>query len=95
MPRPPRRRPAPPDDRQVVIPFPRARTARYSPEQMAKASVAKRPSPVGQPDKVELAVKLVVRRDVAERLTARAIREGRKIEALMQDILGDAAADRI
>jgi len=32
---------------------------------------------------------------VAERLAARAIREGRKIEALMQDILGDAAADRV
>jgi len=95
MPGPPRRRPARVDDRQVVIPLPRRAGARYTPEQLAKASIAKRPSPVGQPDKVELAVKLVVLREVAERLAARAIREGRKIEALMQDILGDAAADRI
>lgn len=35
--------------------------------------MAKRPSPVGQPAKVELTVKLVVRREVAGRLTAHAI----------------------
>lgn len=51
----------------------------------------KRPSPVGQPTKVELAVKLVVSRAAAERLTARAVREGRKLEALMQEILEGAA----
>jgi hypothetical protein len=42
----------------------------------------KRPSPAGQPDKFELTLKLVLPRVVAERLTARAIREGRKLEAL-------------
>ena len=45
----------------------------------------KRPSPVGQPAKVELTVKLVVSRAVAECLTARAIREERKLEALIQE----------
>jgi hypothetical protein len=52
----------------------------------------KRPSPVGQPAKVELTVKLVVSRAVAERLTARAIREERKLEALIPEILEGAAA---
>ena len=95
MPGPRRRRPPPNDDRQVVIPLPCRAESRYTPEQLARASMAKRPSPVGQPEKVELAMKLVVPREVAERLAARAIREGRKIEALVQDILGDAAADRV
>ena len=52
----------------------------------------KRPSPVGQPAKVELTVKLVVSRAAAERLTARAIREERKLEALIQETLEGAAA---
>ena len=62
-----------------------------TPEQLAKAVVAKRPIPVGQPAKVELVVNLVVSRAAAERLTARAIREGRKLEALMGEILEGAS----
>ena len=50
-----------------------------------------RPRPVGQPANVELAVTLVVSRTAAERLTARAGREGRKLEALIQEILEEAA----
>src|SRR4030095_9041401 len=49
-------------------------------------------APVGQPTKVEISVRLVVPRPVLERLTARGIREGRKLEALMQEILEDGAA---
>ena len=52
---------------------------------------AKRPRPVAQPAEVELAVKLVLSRTAAERLTARAALEGRKLEALIQEILEDAA----
>ena len=62
-----------------------------TPEQIAKVVTAKRPSPVGQPAKVELTLRLVLPRDVAERLTARAIRETRKLEALIQEILEGAA----
>jgi hypothetical protein len=47
----------------------------------------RRPSPVGQPDKVELTLKIVLPRAVAERLTTRAIREERKLDALIQEIL--------
>ena len=52
---------------------------------------ARRPRPVRQPAEVELAVKLVLSRTAAERLTARAGREGRKLEALIQEILEGAA----
>ena len=52
---------------------------------------ARCPRPVRQPAEVELAVNLVLSRTVAERLTARAGREGRKLEALIQEILEGAA----
>jgi hypothetical protein len=48
-------------------------------------------SPAGQPDKFELTLKLVLPRVVAERLTARAIRETRRLEAIIQEILEGAA----
>ena len=52
---------------------------------------AKRPRPLAQASEVKLAVKLVLSRTTAERLTARAIREARKLEALIQEILEGAA----
>jgi hypothetical protein len=42
---------------------------------------------VRQPTKVELAIKVILPRGVAERLTARAIREARKFEAVIAEIL--------
>jgi hypothetical protein len=54
---------------------------------------ARRPSPVGQPDKVELTLKIVLPGAVAERLTTRAIREERKLEALIQEILEGATKE--
>ena len=52
---------------------------------------AKRLKPVAQAAEVKLAVKLVLSRTTAERLTARARREGRKLGALIQEILERAA----
>jgi hypothetical protein len=52
---------------------------------------AKRPRPVAEPAEVELAVKLVLSRTATERLTARAGREGRNLETLIEEILEDAA----
>ena len=50
----------------------------------------KPPSPVGQPTKVEISLRLVLPRPVLERLTAQAIREGRNIEAVVAEILAAA-----
>jgi hypothetical protein len=46
---------------------------------------------VGTPDKAEITVRLVLARAVLERLHARAVRETRKLEALIQEILEGAA----
>ena len=87
MPRPPRR---PGDPPATVTPLPRATRARPTAEEIARAAVAKRPSPLGQPDKVELPLRLVLSRTAFERLTARAIRQGRKVEALIEELLETA-----
>ena len=52
--------------------------------------MAKLKSPVGFPDKAELTPRLSLPRAVVERLSARAMREGRKLEALIQAILEGA-----
>jgi hypothetical protein len=65
----------------------RRRRSRRRPEQLAKAAVAKRPSPVGRPDKVEVTFRFTLPRDVMERLTARAIRERRSIESVVAEML--------
>jgi hypothetical protein len=61
------------------------------PEQVAKAVVAKRPSPPGFPDRAEITFRISLPRRTLERLTASAIREERKLEALVQEILEAAA----
>ena len=53
----------------------------------AKAAVAKLASPVGQPHKVTMAVKVVLHRGAAEQLTLRAIREGKNIALVLQDMI--------
>ena len=90
MPRP-RRAPSP-DERQAALPLAKApaRRALPSPEEVAKIVTDKRPSPVGQPTRVEISLRLVLPRPVLERLSARAIREGRNIEGLIQEILEGA-----
>jgi hypothetical protein len=56
-----------------------------SPEEVARKAVARRPTtPSGR---VSYTLTLPLPRDVAERLTAGAIREGRAIEALVMEIL--------
>jgi hypothetical protein len=58
-----------------------------TPEQLAKAAVAKRPKVLGRPDRVEVVLRFTLPRDVMERLTARAIREGRSIESVVAELL--------
>ena len=88
MPRGPRRRPPSPDERQAALPLPAGRRAAPTPEQTAKIVTDKRKSPPGQPDKAEITLRLVLPRAVLERLSARAIREGRNVEAVVAEILG-------
>jgi hypothetical protein len=90
MPRAPRRSPPSPDERQAALPLPAARRKAPTPEQIAKTVTDKRPSPPGQPTKVEITLRLVLPRAVLERLSVRAIREGRNIEGLIQEILEGA-----
>ena len=77
------------DPRQVPLPLAKApaRRATSTPEQVAKAVTDKRPSPVGQPTKVEITLRLVLPRSVLERLGAQAIRDGRNVEAVIAEIL--------
>ena len=87
MPRP-RREPSP-DERQAALPLAKApaRRAAPTPEQTAKIVTDKRKSPPGQPDKAEITLRLVLPRAVLERLSARAIREGRNVEAVVAEML--------
>jgi hypothetical protein len=59
-----------------------------SPEHLAKTVTDKRPRPPA--DKAELTLRLVLPRAVLERLSARAIREERRVETLVQEILEKA-----
>ncbi len=87
----PRREPSP-DARQAPLPLAKAPARRTAPtpEQVAKAVTDKRPSPPGQPTKVEISLRLALPRAVLERLSARAIREGRNVEAVVTEILAAA-----
>lgn len=90
MPRSARRPAPPPDDRQAALPLAKApaRRAAPTPEEIAKTVTDRNPSPPGQLDKAEITLRLVLPRTVLERLRARAIREGRRLEGLVAEILG-------
>lgn len=86
MPRPPRRRPAPSDERQAALPLSDPWLP-PTPDQVAKKAVAKRPTVPGRPDRLEVTFRFTLARALMERLTARAIREGRSVEAIVAEIL--------
>jgi hypothetical protein len=93
MPRPRRREPSP-DERQAALPLAKApaRRAAPTPEAIAKTVTDRDPRPVGQPELAAITLRLAVPRAVLERLRARAIRETRKLEAIIQEILEEGAA---
>ncbi len=88
MPRP-RRRPTD-DPAQAALPLTAGKPSRETPEQLARRLVSRRPSPPGLPHRVELTLKISLPRVLVERLTARAIREGRSIEQLLTEIIEGA-----
>jgi hypothetical protein len=92
MPRPPRRRSPEPDDRQSALPLSDPRRP-LTPEQVAKKAVAKRPSPAGRPDKVEVTLRLALPRALMERLSARAIREQKSLELIVHELIEEADAE--
>ena len=62
--------------------------------QPARRVTDPRPSPPGQREKAEITLPLVVRRAVLERLSARAIREGRNLPDIVAELL-DPSAERV
>ena len=59
-----------------------------APEQAAKAYIARRAKPSVVPGHVKLTFTLDLRRELAERLSAEAIRNGINMEAVILDIVG-------
>jgi hypothetical protein len=74
-------------------PRPGPRKRRATSAQIAKTVTDKRPSPPGQPDQAEITLRLVLPRAVLERLSARTIREERKLEALVSECWVGRAAN--
>lgn len=58
-----------------------------TPEQAARAATEHETSGTVSPDKVKLTLTLYLSRQQAEHLTAKAIREGKNLEALVAEIL--------
>jgi hypothetical protein len=56
-------------------------------DQVAKAAVARRAKPSAIPGRVKLTFTLDLSRELAERLSARAIREAKNLEGVIADIL--------
>jgi hypothetical protein len=56
-------------------------------EQAARLAIARRGQRAGTSDKVRLALTIFLTRDKAERLSARAIREQKNLEAVVAEIL--------
>ena len=67
--------------------------ADLDPEKAVKLAIARRAKPSSVPDHVRLVLTLELRRELAEKLSERAIREERNIEAIMIALL-EAAAKR-
>jgi hypothetical protein len=63
-----------------------------TPEAIAKTVTDRDASPIGQPELAMITLRLALPRAVLERLRARAIRETRKLEAVIREILEGGAA---
>jgi hypothetical protein len=74
------------DFSRASIPTKRPRTP-PDVEKAARTAIARRAQPAPFKDKVKLTLTLYLNREHAERLAARAIREGKNLEALVVEIL--------
>ena len=73
--------------RAAELPAPSPKPTPQTPEQIAKGSIVRRAKPSPVLGHVTLALTLVLDRALAERLAARAVREGVNIEAVIVDAL--------
>jgi hypothetical protein len=84
-------------DDQLDLPLRATLKKRFSgvlePAAAAKVAIARRAKPSSVPDHVRLVLTLELRRELAEKLSERAIREERNIEAIVIALL-EAAAKR-
>ena len=64
------------------------------PEQAAKLAIARRAKPGAPPGQVRLVLTLELRQALAEQLSARAIRSGKNLEAVVIDMLEAGAKPR-
>jgi hypothetical protein len=76
----------------VAAPKPPSRNI-LEPNEAAKIAIARRAKPGAPPDHVRLVLTLELRRALAEQLSARAIRSGKNLEAIVIDML-EAGAKR-
>ncbi len=77
-----------PSQRPAASPARKPSRAPAEPERAAKAAIAHEARSIpSSPDKVKLTLSVSLSREQAERLTARAIREGRNLEALVAQLL--------
>jgi hypothetical protein len=65
--------------------------AGLEPEQAAKIAIARRAKPSSRPGHVRLVLTLDLRRALAERLSAKAIRDGKNLEAIVIEMLENEA----
>ena len=83
-----------PNPRQPELPLaaPKPRSAgTLEPLEAAKRAVAHRAKPGAPPGHVRLVLALELRQALAEQLSARAIREGKNLEAVVIDLLEEGA----
>jgi len=85
--RPPRDQLESPEQLSLVVP-PNRRPG-VDPEQAAKVAIARRAKPSAVPDHVKLVLTLELRRALAEQLSAKAIREGKDLEAIVLEFLAE------
>ena len=66
------------------------RSTIQTPEKIAKGSIARRAKPSAVPRNVILTLTLDLKRELAERLSAQAIRQGVNLEAVVTELLKQA-----
>ena len=76
---------------QLPLVAPARPRAALEPERAAKLAVARRAKPSSRPGHVRLILTLDLPRALAERLSAKAIRDGKNLEAIVSEMLEDAS----
>jgi len=79
-----------PEQLPLPAPSPAKRRASPTPEQIAKVAIARRAKPSAVPGNVKLTLTFDLPRELAERLSARGVREGTSLEAVFVELLRKA-----